>query len=104
MTSRLPMDERRLDAFCRRWMVSELSLFGSVLRDDFRPDSDVDVLVSFEPGAMVSLLDHAAMADELSEILGRKVDLLSRRAVERSRNPIRQRAILSTAEPFHASR
>jgi uncharacterized protein len=79
-------------------------VFGSALRGDCRPDSDLDLLVSFAPEAEWSLLDHVAMAEELSGALGRKVDLVSRRAVERSSNWIRQRAILDSAEPFFVSR
>jgi predicted nucleotidyltransferase len=78
-------------------------LFGSVLRDDFRPDSDVDVLVTFAPEAEWSLFDHVTMEEELSSILGHKVDLVSRRAIERSRNWIRRKAILEAAEPFYVT-
>lgn len=98
---RLP--ERELANWCRRWKVSELALFGSVLRQDFGPDSDVDVLVSFEADAQWSLLDHIRMEEELSSILGRPVDLVSKRAVERSENRIRRRAILQTAQVVYAA-
>lgn len=64
-----------MTAFCRRHHVRRLSLFGSVLREDFRPDSDVDVLVQFEPNYRIGFLGMAGMEIELSEILGRKVDL-----------------------------
>ena len=84
--------------FCHKWRVSELSLFGSVLRDDFGPDSDVDVMVDFEPGVTYGLFQIVAMADDLEQILGREVDLLTRQAVEQSRNYIRRKAILSSAE------
>jgi hypothetical protein len=67
--------KQRVAEFCRRNHIRRLALFGSVLRDDFRPDSDVDVLVEFEPGACVGLLRLAGMEIELGEILGRKVDL-----------------------------
>jgi len=103
MASRVKIDEDRLREFCRRWRLLELSLFGSVLRDDFRPDSDVDVLVAFEPGARISLLDHASMTEELSAIFGRRVDLVTRRSVERSRNPLRSRETLSTVEALYVS-
>lgn len=89
--------------FCSRWQVSELALFGSVLRDDFNRDSDLDVLVTFAPGADWSLLDHVRMEQELAALLGRKVDLLSRRAVERNHNWIRRREILDTAEVMYVS-
>jgi hypothetical protein len=90
--------------FCRKWKIVELSLFGSVLRDDFRPDSDVDVLVSFSHDADWSLLDHMAMEEDLQAIINRKVDLVSRRAIERSDNYIRRKAILDTAQPYYVSR
>jgi len=99
----IPIERAMVEAFCRKWKISELALFGSVLRDDFRPDSDVDVLVSFAPDADWSLLDHLAMEEELAGILGRKVDLVSRRAVERSANRIRRQAILNSAEVVYAA-
>jgi len=102
MAHHVEVDRERLAAFCRRWRVVELALFGSALRDDFGPDSDVDLLVRFAPDARVGLLEHVAMEEELSALFGRKVDLVSRRAIERSRNPIRRRAILSGAEPIYA--
>jgi predicted nucleotidyltransferase len=90
-------------AFCRRWNVTELAFFGSVLRDDFRPDSDIDVLVTFAPGATPGLFALVEMQDELAAIFGRDVDLLTRSAVESSHNWIRRKEILSTAETFDAA-
>jgi hypothetical protein len=75
MSVHLPTDRDRIASFCRRRHIRKLAFFGSVLRDDFGPESDVDVLVEFEPGEVVGLLRMAAMELELSEILGRKVDL-----------------------------
>lgn len=72
--AQIPIPQDRLEAFCRRHHIRRLSLFGSVLRSDFRPDSDVDVLVEFEPGCVPGL-GFFGMENELSEILGRKVDL-----------------------------
>lgn len=89
--------------FCRRWKIRELSLFGSSLRDDFGPDSDIDLLYSVEPDAHWSLLDHAAMEEELEALLGRRVDLVSRKAIERSPNWIRRNAILSSARVVYAA-
>lgn len=89
--------------FCRRWKITEFAVFGSILRDDFHNDSDIDVLVTFSPDASWSLFDHVDMQDELSEILGRKVDLLSRRGIEKSRNYIRREAILSSARVIYAA-
>jgi hypothetical protein len=85
----------RLEAFCRKWGVRELSLFGSVLRADFGPDSDVDVLVEFSPDATSSLWDWTAMQDELSELFGRRVDLVSKDGL---RNPFRRARILAARE------
>jgi predicted nucleotidyltransferase len=87
--------------FCRRWRISELALFGSVLRDDFNPDSDLDVLVTFAPEANWSLLDHLRMEQELARILNRKIDLFTKRAVELSHNWIRRQEILNTAEVIY---
>ena len=90
-------------AFCRRWQVVELALFGSALRDDFGPDSDIDLLVSFDPDARPTLFDVVRMQEELSRVLGRKVDLVTRRAVETSRNYIRRRVILGSAQVVYAA-
>jgi uncharacterized protein len=79
-------------AFAQRWKITELALFGSVLRDDFGPNSDVDVLVSFEPTAAWSLWDISAMEDELGAIVGRKVDLVEKEGL---RNPFRRQHILA---------
>ena len=88
---------------CNRWQVLELALFGSALRDDFGPESDVDVLVRFDPRARHTLLDIVQMQDELSATLGRKADLMERAAVEQSPNYIRRRAILQSAETIYAA-
>ena len=100
VTARITIDQAALRAFCDRWRVAALELFGSIIRDDFRPDSDVDILVSFQPDANWGLLDHGSMEDELSGLFGRRVDLVSRRAVERSANQIRRSSILESAVPL----
>ena len=100
----IQISKERIADFCRKWKIAELSLFGSVLRDDFRPDSDIDLLVTFSRDAEWSLLDHMAMEEELSAIFGRKVDLVSRKAIERSENYIRRKAILETAQPYYVTR
>lgn len=82
----------RIADFARHWKIAELAVFGSVLRDDFNDDSDVDVLVSFEPTATWSLWDLTAMQDELASIIGRKVDLVEKEGL---RNPFRRQSILS---------
>ena len=90
--------------FCQRWNVRELALFGSALRSDFGPNSDVDVLVTFLPEAEWGLLDHVQMQQELQTLFHRNVDLISRRALERKRNWLLRREILNTAEPLFPQR
>jgi predicted nucleotidyltransferase len=103
VTAQIEVPRERLAEFCRRWQITELALFGSVLRDDFRSDSDVDVLVRFSPEARHTLLDMVRMEEELKVIFGREVDLVSRRGIESSRNYLRRKAILSSAEVIYAS-
>jgi len=92
----IPFDE--IARFCRRWKIKELAVFGSALREDFTSESDVDFLVTFEPDAEWSLLDHLKMQKELQEIVGRSVDLVSRRALEHSANWLLRREIMRTAQ------
>jgi predicted nucleotidyltransferase len=89
-------------AFCRKWKIQEAWLFGSALREDFKPESDVDILVRFAPGAKWRFYQLTEMAEELATILGRKVDLVEREAVEESPNYIRRKHILSSLEPLYA--
>ena len=96
--------EKEIADFCGRWKVTELALFGSVLRGDFGPESDVDVMVSFALDAHWSLFDLVTMQDELRAIFGREVDLLQRVAIERSENYIRRKSILSNLEVIYAAR
>ncbi len=85
-----------------RWQIAEFTLFGSVLRDDFRPDSEVDVLITFAPGAKRGLTETLQMRDELQIIFDRKVDLIVKAAIERSENWLRRKNILETAQILHA--
>ncbi|MGO8791244.1 MAG: nucleotidyltransferase family protein [Terriglobia bacterium] len=101
---RVELSKDKIQNFCVKWKIAELALFGSVLREDFRPSSDIDVLASFEPAARWSLMAMVEMQDELEKILGRKVDLVERSAIERSENYIRRRHILGSAEPFYVAR
>ena len=78
-------------------------MFGSALRSDFGPESDLDLLFTFSPSADWGLLDHHQMKQELATLLGREVDLLTKRAVEKSRNWMRRREILSTAQVVYAA-
>ncbi len=103
MKTRIPLNREQIAEFCQRWKITEFALFGSVLRADFRPDSDVDVLVTFAPDAHWTLFDMVHMQNELGKILGRKVDLISRRGLEASRNYLRRDAILSSAEVVHVA-
>jgi len=103
MKTHIDIPKEEVAAFCRRWQIKELALFGSALRDDFRPDSDVDMLVQFDPEARHTLFDMVFMQEELQRIFGRKVDLVSRRGIETSRNYIRRRAILESAEVVYGS-
>ena len=91
----LPIDvpEEKIRAFCCKWKVKEFSLFGSVLREDFRPDSDVDVLVDFEKDAQWSLLDWVDMIEDLRGVFGREVDLVEKQGLV---NPFRRHSILTT--------
>lgn len=98
---RLAYDAEALRRFCRLRGISKLELFGSALRDDFRPKSDVDLLCTLESGTRCTLLGWAEMQMKLSEIFGRPVDLVSRWGIDRSENPYRRNAILSTAQPLY---
>ena len=98
-----PVSKEALAEFCRRWKVAELALFGSALREDFGPESDVDVLVTFATDADWSLFDHVKMEQELKALFKRDVDLVSRRAIERSQNWIRRKNILSTAQVVYVA-
>lgn len=95
----IPKD--KIAEFCRRWKVTEFALFGSVLRDDFRPDSDVDVLVTFAPGTQWRFYHLLDMKDELEAIFGRPVDVVEKRLVEHSENYIRRRHILENMETVY---
>ncbi len=103
MKSHIDIPKEKVAAFCQHWRIKELSFFGSVLRDDFRPDSDVDVLVRFDPEARHTLFDMVRMQEELKRILGRDVDLVSHRGIEASRNYIRRNAILKSAEVVYGA-
>lgn len=98
---RIAVSKKAIAEFCRHWKMTEFALFGSVLRDDFDSGSDLDVLVTFARDAHWSLLDLVRMEYELSDLFGRRVDLVERSAVERSENYIRRRHVLATAEPVY---
>jgi len=101
----LPLDwpEEEIRRFCRKWQITELAVFGSALRADFGPESDIDLLARFAPGARWSVFDHARMEQELHQMLHREVDLVTRLAVEETSNPNRRAEILSTARLVYAA-
>lgn len=103
MDANISIPQEEIAAFCERWGVSEFALFGSVLRDDFTDDSDVDVLVEFPDGPTPGLFGFVRMADELEELFGRKVDLVTRASVEQSPNYIRRKAVLESAQVVYAA-
>ena len=98
--SRVIIPLAEIEDFSRRWKITEFSLFGSVLREDFGPGSDVDVLVSFEENATWSLFDLVEVKAELGEIFGREVDLVEKGSL---RNPFRRHAIMSGREVIYAT-
>jgi len=100
MNSSLKLDREELAAFCRKWRIRELSLFGSALREDFGPESDLDFLVSFEPEAAWDLFNLVDMKEELKTRFGRPVDLVEKEAL---RNPWRKYEILKTREVLYAA-
>ena len=100
MAPRIALDQKKIAEFCQRHQIKTLALFGSVLRDDFRPDSDVDVLVELRPEARVSLFGFVRLQDELSALLGREAHLVEKRSLH---NPFRRRAIVDTAEEVYAA-
>lgn len=89
--------------FCDRWQVTEFALFGSVLRDDFRPDSDIDVMVQFNPDAHPTFRTLDQMEAELNTVFRRDVDLITRQGIETSRNYLRRHEILSSAQIIYAT-
>jgi uncharacterized protein len=100
MNEQVHLDKDALATFCRKWRIRELSIFGSALRDDFGPESDLDFLVSFEPEARLDLFDVIEMREELAQTFGRPVDLVEKEAL---RNPWRRYEILRTREVLYAA-
>jgi predicted nucleotidyltransferase len=99
----LGIEAEKIVDFCRRWKISSLSIFGSALRGELRPDSDIDLLVTFRSDADWTMFDHFTMEDELSRLLGREVDLISIKALEENPNPIYRREILDSARQIYAA-
>jgi uncharacterized protein len=99
----LEISRERIADFCHRWKITEFALFGSVLRNDFRPDSDIDVLVTFAPDTAWRFYDLLSMKEELETMFGRSVDLIEKRLVESSENYIRRRHILNHMETIYVA-
>ena len=93
------VEENKLAELCRRYQVRELAVFGSAARDEMRPDSDVDLLVEFQPEAEIGLLEHAGLMLDLSELLGRRVDLVSKRGLK----ALIRDSIIREARPVYAA-
>ena len=100
---RIPIDKGKIAAFCKKWKIVEFSLFGSVLTDEFRSDSDVDVLVEFSDDAKWGMWDLYDMEEDLKAIVGRDIDLVTRRSIVRSDNYLMRDSILSGASTFYAA-
>ena len=94
----------KIEEFCHKWQVTEFALFGSVLREDFRPDSDIDVMVQFHPDAHPSFRTLDQMEIELKNLFQRDIDLITRKGIETSRNYLRRQEILSSARVIYATR
>lgn len=94
------LPRRKISDFCKRWNITEFAVFGSVLRENFRPDSDIDVLISIDPKAHIGLFELADMKLELQVMLKRPVDLVEKEGL---RNPYRRREILKTAQVIYAA-
>jgi uncharacterized protein len=103
LQTRLEITSEQLAEFCQRWQVAELALFGSILRDDFHADSDIDVLVSFTPNHSWGL-EFIQMREELATLFKRPVDLLTRQSIMHSHNILRRQMILDSAEVIYATR
>ncbi len=95
--------KRKISAFCKRWKITEFAIFGSALGEEFHAESDVDILVSFDSDAKTTLFDMVRMKDELEKIFERDVDLISKRGVEQSRNYLRKKSILDSAQVIYAN-
>jgi predicted nucleotidyltransferase len=104
MSARIEIPRDAVAAFCKKWKIVEFALFGSVLREDFQPDSDVDVLVVFEADTHWGFEHFQEMTKELEGLCGRKVDLVEKRLIEQSENYIRRKHILSNVESIYVAR
>jgi len=100
----LAIDTQQLAELCQQWKIERLELFGSTLRDDFNDDSDIDLLVTWQDNHGLSLFDLVTIRDEFTALFNRPVDLVSRKSIETSTNPLRRTAILTAAQPIYPQR
>ena len=100
MNAKLTLPIEKIEKFCLKWNIVEFSLFGSILRDDFEPESDIDILISLSEKADLDLYDWITMIKELEGIFGREVDLVEKSTL---RNPFRRHSILTNREIIYAS-
>ena len=100
MPSKIDIPKEKIEDFCRRWKIKEMAIFGSALREDFGPESDLDLLVTFSEEARWSLFDWLEMIEELKKITGRDIDLVDRESI---RNPFRRRSILARMEAIYGA-
>jgi uncharacterized protein len=103
LQDRLAITSEQLAEFCERWQIAELAFFGSILRDDFNVESDIDVLVTYKPSAKRGLFEKLNLKDELSLLFHREVDVVSKKAIETSYNWLRRKNILSSAEIIYVA-
>ncbi|MGF1576303.1 MAG: nucleotidyltransferase family protein [Cyanophyceae cyanobacterium] len=100
---RLGITPQQLQTFCQRWRINQLALFGSVLREDFHPSSDIDILIDLDPNHTWGL-EYIQMRQELASLLNRPVDLLTFQTITHSHNSLRRQGILNDAEMIYVAR
>ncbi|MCL6436264.1 MAG: nucleotidyltransferase family protein [Leptolyngbyaceae cyanobacterium HOT.MB2.61] len=103
VSDRLKASQAQIAKFCQRWKITELALFGSVLREDFHPNSDIDVLVTFSPGVHLSLFELVNLQSELKDLFQRDVDVILKTSIQSSTNYLRRRRILASAKPIYST-
>jgi predicted nucleotidyltransferase len=97
----ISVNRTALADICRKWGIGSVAIFGSALRNDFTPQSDIDLLIEYQPGVRHSLFEYGYMNEDFSRVFGREVDLVHAEGIRSSRNPIRREHILSSAKPFY---
>ncbi|MGD1909072.1 MAG: nucleotidyltransferase family protein [Leptolyngbyaceae cyanobacterium] len=103
LVKRLGLSPEQISNFCQRWQIVEVALFGSVLRSDFRSDSDIDLLISYAPEARKGLVTKAQIKHELEDLCGREVDVVVKKSIQASRNSMRRKEILCSAQVIYVA-